>query len=250
MEPDAFNRFEAAGWEQRAATYEDLLRPDHDARRRAAARRRRRRPRRRACSTSPRAPASCPPLAAERGASVVGVDIAEAMVAIARRLHPELEFRHGSAEALPFADGSFDAVVANFLMLHLGRPEQAAAEFARVLVPGGRLALTVWDVPEEARVPRRVPRRAWPRPARARRRTSRVGPPFFRFSDEQEFTRLLARAGARGRRDARRSPSRIARPRPTRCGGACSTARSGLPRSSSARRTRCSARSAPPSIGS
>jgi SAM-dependent methyltransferase len=134
---------------------------------------------------------------AERGASVVGVDIAEAMVAVARQRHPELEFRHGSAEALPFPDGSFDALVANFLLLHLGRPEQAAAEFARVLAPGGRLALTVWDVPEQARFlgvfldavaaagaspPEDIP----------------AGPPFFRFSDEQEFARLLGDQGLEG----------------------------------------------------
>jgi ubiquinone/menaquinone biosynthesis C-methylase UbiE len=55
-----------------------------------------------------------------------------------------LEFRKGNAEVLPFADESFDAVVGNFVTLHLGRPERAAAEFARVLGAGGRLALTVW----------------------------------------------------------------------------------------------------------
>ncbi len=128
--------------------------------------------------------------AAERGASVVGVDIAEEMVAIASRLHPTLEFRIANAEALPFPDDSFDVVVGNFAMLHFARPELAAGEFFRVLVPGGRLALTVWDTPERARLfgifldavaeagadpPEEIP----------------VGPPFFRFSDEQEFARLL-----------------------------------------------------------
>jgi SAM-dependent methyltransferase len=38
-----------------------------------------------------------------------------------------------------------------FVLNHLLRPEVAAAEFARVLVSGGRLALSVWDVPERAR---------------------------------------------------------------------------------------------------
>jgi SAM-dependent methyltransferase len=128
--------------------------------------------------------------AAERGASVVGVDIAEAMVSLARRLHPRLDFREGNAEALAFPDGSFDAVVGNFVIHHLARPELAAAEFVRVLVPGGRLALTVWDVPEQARFlgvfldavaeagaepPEEIP----------------VGPPVFRFSEPQEFARLL-----------------------------------------------------------
>ena len=128
--------------------------------------------------------------AAERGGSVVGVDIADEMVALASRLHPRLDFRVANAEALPFPDDSFDAVVANFAMLHLARPELAVAEFSRVLVPGGRLALTVWDTPERARLfgvfldavaeagadaPEEIP----------------VGPPFFRFSDEREFARLL-----------------------------------------------------------
>jgi ubiquinone/menaquinone biosynthesis C-methylase UbiE len=128
--------------------------------------------------------------AAERGGLVVGVDVAEEMVALASRLHPRLDFRVANAEALPFPDDSFDAVVGNFVMLHLARPELAAAEFFRVLVPGGRIALTVWDTPERARLfgvfldavaeagadlPEEIP----------------VGPPFFRFSDEQEFSRLL-----------------------------------------------------------
>jgi ubiquinone/menaquinone biosynthesis C-methylase UbiE len=128
--------------------------------------------------------------AAERGWSVVGIDIADEMVALASRLHPALAFRIANAEALPFPNDSFDAVVGNFAMLHLSRPELGAAEFFRVLVPGGRLALTVWDAPERARLfgvfldavaeagadpPQEIP----------------LGPPFFRFSDEHEFARLL-----------------------------------------------------------
>jgi ubiquinone/menaquinone biosynthesis C-methylase UbiE len=49
--------------------------------------------------------------AAGRGAEPVGVDIAERMLAVARRDHPRLDFRPGDAEALPFADASFEAVV-------------------------------------------------------------------------------------------------------------------------------------------
>ena len=89
--------------------------------------------------------------AAARGAEPVGVDIAEGMLAVARRDHPQLDFRHGDAEALPFADSSFEAVVGAFVLNHLPRPEVAAAEFARVLESGGRLALSVWDAPERAR---------------------------------------------------------------------------------------------------
>ena len=69
------------------------------------------------------------------------------MLAVARRDHPQLDFRPGDAEALPFADRFFDAVVGAFVLNHLPRPEVAGAEFARVLASGGRLALSVWDVP-------------------------------------------------------------------------------------------------------
>ncbi len=116
------------------------------------------------------------------------------MLSRARRLHPELEFHQGDAQALRFPDASFDAVVANFLLLHLGRPEQAVAELARVLAPGGRLALTVWDLPERAQflgvlveslaAAGAVPPEDIP-----------VGPPSFRFSDEREFAGLLEGAG-------------------------------------------------------
>jgi SAM-dependent methyltransferase len=136
--------------------------------------------------------------AAERGASVVGVDVAEAMLALARSRSPGIEFRRGDAESLPFEDASFDAVVANFLLLHLGRPEQAVSEFARVLAPDGRLALTVWDRPEQARFlgvfldavaeagatpPEDIP----------------TGPDFFRFSEDGEFDSLLREQGLEDR---------------------------------------------------
>jgi SAM-dependent methyltransferase len=193
VDADSFNAFEAAGWEAQVAGYEEffvpittrLVGPLLDATEVGGGER---------VLDVASGPGHVAAGAAERGASVVGVDIAEGMLSLARRLHPELEFRRGDAEALPFPDGSFDAVVANFLMLHVGRPEQVVAEFARVLVPGGRLALTVWDVPGRARVlgvlldavaaagaspPPDIP----------------VGPPFFRFADDEEFGALL-----RGRR--------------------------------------------------
>ena len=89
---------------------------------------------------------------AERGADVVGVDVTAEMVSLARTLCPGLEFRQADAEQLPFEDGAFDAVLANFLILHVGRPEQVAAGLARVLRPGAKLALSTWDVPERARL--------------------------------------------------------------------------------------------------
>lgn len=84
-------------------------------------------------------------VAAGRGAIVAGLDFAEAVVAVARRNVPAAEFRQGDAQALPYADAAFDAVVNGFGLIHLSDPGRALAEMSRVLEPGGRLAVSVWE---------------------------------------------------------------------------------------------------------
>jgi SAM-dependent methyltransferase len=86
--------------------------------------------------------------AAARGATAAGVDFSSAMLAIARAAQPRVAFSQGDAEALPYADGSFDRVVANFGVHHVPRPMTALAEMHRVLAPGGRAAFTVWPRPD------------------------------------------------------------------------------------------------------
>jgi SAM-dependent methyltransferase len=83
--------------------------------------------------------------AAERSARVIGIDISSAMVALARTLHPHLDFREGSAEDLPFAPSSLDCVVSGFGVSHFSKPERVLAEFARVFVPKGRVSLSWWN---------------------------------------------------------------------------------------------------------
>jgi SAM-dependent methyltransferase len=89
-------------------------------------------------------------LATIQGADVVGIDFAWSMVDQASKLHPDIEFREGDAEALPFADETFDVIVCNFGILHFARPEQAIAETYRVLSTGGRFAFTAWSPPDKS----------------------------------------------------------------------------------------------------
>jgi ubiquinone/menaquinone biosynthesis C-methylase UbiE len=88
--------------------------------------------------------------AVERGLAAVGIDLSPAMISEAQQQFPLAEFRVGDAEQLEFDDGSFDAVVCPFGVLHLPEPDKAFAEAFRVLRPGGRYALTVWCAPDKA----------------------------------------------------------------------------------------------------
>jgi len=131
---------------------------------------------------------------AARGAVPTGLDVAHEMVAAARARHPDLDFRQGDAQCPPLPDGSVDAVVGNFAILHFGRPAQAVAEYARVLAPGGSVALSTWDGPDRNRMTgafleaaREVG--APPRPGLP------DGPPFLLFADDAEFAGLLRAAG-------------------------------------------------------
>ncbi len=86
---------------------------------------------------------------ARRGCIVTGVDIAPNLLEQARARaaeeHLPLQFDEGDAEALPYADASFDAVTTMFGAMFAPRPELVARESARVLRPGGLLAMGNWD---------------------------------------------------------------------------------------------------------
>ena len=87
--------------------------------------------------------------AARAGATVTGVDIAPNLLVQAReRAAAEglsIAFDEGDAEALPYPDASFDVVVTMFGAMFAPRPEVVAAELARVLKPGGLLAMANWN---------------------------------------------------------------------------------------------------------
>jgi len=86
--------------------------------------------------------------AARAGAVVTGVDIAPNLVEQARenakREGLDVRFDEGDAEALPYKDGSFDAVVTMFGAMFAPRPDLVAAELKRVCRPGGVIAMANW----------------------------------------------------------------------------------------------------------
>jgi SAM-dependent methyltransferase len=131
--------------------------------------------------------------AAERKAVVTGIDFSSEMIEEARRRYPSIDFQIGDAESLSFPDSSFDAAIMNFGMLHLGRPDRAAAEVCRVLRHNGRFAFSVWDTPDKTL--------GFGIVLEATRKNGDMnvalppGPPFFRFSDPAEATLLLTQAG-------------------------------------------------------
>lgn len=134
--------------------------------------------------------------AAERGATPTGLDFSKEMVAIAKKMSPHIEFREGDAQNLPFADASFDRVLANFALLHLADPERACVEAFRVLKSGGKFGFTIWAPPSEnpyakiiddaiqahAKVDVDLPE----------------GPPHYLFAGREEFRKALKRAGFDG----------------------------------------------------
>jgi ubiquinone/menaquinone biosynthesis C-methylase UbiE len=76
---------------------------------------------------------------------VVGLDPNHGMLAFARELSPDIEWENGVAESLPFPDESFDVVVSQFGLMFFTDREKAIREMLRVLNPGGRMVVAVWD---------------------------------------------------------------------------------------------------------
>ena len=150
VDAEAFNRFEATGWEVRAASYAFLqpitnrvigallgaaeVQAGHQV------------------LDVGCGPGDLAAAAAAQGADTVGIDVAPSMVRRAALAYPAIPFRVGSFEAIPAGVGAFDAVVGSFVLNHVGRPDVALAEALRVLRPGGWLALASWDAPRRNRV--------------------------------------------------------------------------------------------------
>jgi ubiquinone/menaquinone biosynthesis C-methylase UbiE len=79
--------------------------------------------------------------------SITGIDLNEGMLNVARR-YPQVEWHQGSATELPFDPGSFEVVLCQQGLQFFPDRGRAVREMARVLSPGGRLALNVWGALE------------------------------------------------------------------------------------------------------
>ncbi|MFD6206009.1 class I SAM-dependent methyltransferase [Streptomyces rubiginosohelvolus] len=85
--------------------------------------------------------------AVARGASVYAADADPGMAAATRRAVPGVTAHIARLPELPYANDTFDAVVGNFVLNHVGRPLAALAELRRITRPGGRVAVTIWRAP-------------------------------------------------------------------------------------------------------
>jgi SAM-dependent methyltransferase len=77
--------------------------------------------------------------------SVVGLDLNAGMLEVAKRKAPHIDWYEAPAEAIPFENARFDAVVSQFGLMFFQDKTLAIREMMRVLRPGGNLAIAVWD---------------------------------------------------------------------------------------------------------
>jgi 2-polyprenyl-3-methyl-5-hydroxy-6-metoxy-1,4-benzoquinol methylase len=131
--------------------------------------------------------------AVERGAQVTGLDFSNNVLELAKKNVPDAEFRDGDAQSLPFEEGSFDAVVCGFGIIHVPEPAMVLSEIRRVLIPYGHAAVSVWEAPN--------PTNGFGLLFGAIKAHGNLdvplphGPDFFQFSQEEKLTGALRETG-------------------------------------------------------
>ena len=86
----------------------------------------------------------------EKGAEVIGADLSNNMIEIAKKNYPNISFQSQDAECLSFGDETFDVVTLNYLLLHVPDQKKVLLEVRRVLKKGGLLIFTLWKEPPES----------------------------------------------------------------------------------------------------
>jgi ubiquinone/menaquinone biosynthesis C-methylase UbiE len=195
MDPRLQRRVQRYGWDRAAASYEAgwraQLEPAHSLMLDMVAARPAERVLDVACGTG----LVSFRLAAAVGTAgaVVGTDISGEMVESARREatvrgFANLRFERSDAEALPYADASFDAAVCGLGLMYVADPVQALREMRRLLRPGGRAAAAVWGARASC---------GWAEifPITDARVASEVCPMFFHLGTRDMLARSFAAAG-------------------------------------------------------
>lgn len=136
---------------------------------------------------------------------VLGVDLAEKMVSLARRSAREggvdnVEFRVMNCEKLRLPAGSFDAVVSAYGFQIFTDPEKAAVEAYRVVRPGGRVAACIWSTGD--RVPY-LDAIIGPMLAHAEPDENGYIPTPYEIGGKGEMVRFLEKSGFRGAKEGR-----------------------------------------------
>lgn len=129
-----------------------------------------------------------------RGARVTATDAVPGMVAVAAAAAPGALVRQAALPGLPFPEAAFDVAVGAFVINHVAQPEAAVADLARVLVPGGRVALSCWGAAER-NVAQSVVADAVAASGAERPTGVPEHSPFLTHSDPEGFAELLRGAG-------------------------------------------------------
>jgi ubiquinone/menaquinone biosynthesis C-methylase UbiE len=130
-------------------------------------------------------------IASQRARHVVGVDISAGMLAVARNVAPNVDWREGNATALPLRTGEqFDVVLCQQGLQFFADKPAAAAQMRAELAPGGRLAVSVWRADDEMPLLRELR-------LVAERHVGPIADQRYNFGDAAALEALLRDAGLR-----------------------------------------------------